>query len=42
MSNKSIIVKVRVSNTGQKIVTIPRESDIERDDYVKIIKLEEE
>ena len=34
-----IIVKVRVSKTGQKIVTIPKKELIEQDDYVVIKKL---
>lgn len=38
-----IIKKVFQSKyTGQKSVTIPKESDIEEGDYVRIIKVEEE
>lgn len=38
-----IIKKVIQSKyTGQKSVTIPKDSDIKKGDYVKIIKIEEQ
>ncbi len=39
---KPIIAKVRESISGQKVVTIPRESNIKKDAYVKITELEVE
>ena len=36
-----IIVKVRETNSGQKLITIPNECDIKKDDYVVVKKLEE-
>jgi len=44
-TNKKIIAKVWERKGGlkgysQKLVTIPKESDIERDDYVEVKKLE--
>lgn len=41
-SSYMIIKKVFQSkHTGQKFVTIPKKSDIEEGDYVKIIKVED-
>ena len=36
MKAKKLIAKVRVSNTGQKTVTIPRSHEIEAGEYVRI------
>ena len=36
-----IIAKVRVSKTGQKTVTVPKEAPVENGDYVIIKKLEQ-
>ena len=36
---KPIIAKVRESISGQKIVTIPKGSDVEKGEYVKIEKV---
>lgn len=38
MKNEELILKVRESKTGQKRVTIPKESEIKGNDYVSIKK----
>lgn len=37
---KKLILKVKESKTGQKRVTIPRESEIKKEDYVEVKKHE--
>jgi len=37
---KELILQVRENKTGQKRVTIPRESEIEHEDYVEVKKHE--
>lgn len=36
---EKVIAKVRESSVGQKIVTVPKESSIKKDDYVEIKKI---
>ena len=36
---QKVIVKVRETKNKQKIITIPKESDIKKGDYVEIKKL---
>ena len=36
---EDVIVKVRESRIGQKVVTIPKESDIESGEYVRVIRI---
>lgn len=36
---KKIIVKVRETKNNQKIVTIPKDCNIKKDDYVEIRKV---
>lgn len=38
--NKKLILPVKGEKSGQKRVTIPRDSDIEIDDYVEVKKHE--
>lgn len=37
---KKLILQVKKSKTGQKRVTIPKQSEIEHDDYVEVKKHE--
>lgn len=37
--NKRIILKVRETKEGQKLVTIPKESDIEKGDYIEVKRI---
>ncbi len=40
MEKEKIIVKVRENkNNGQRVITIPFDSDIKKDDYVEVKKL---
>ena len=36
---EKFIVKVRVSKTGQKVITIPRECNVKKGDYVEVVLL---
>ena len=36
---ETIIAKVRESKTGQKIITVPKESPIQKGDYVELKKV---
>ena len=38
--NKKLILQVKGEKSGQKRVTIPRDDDIEVDDYVEVSKHE--
>lgn len=38
---EKIIVKVRVSKIGQKLITVPKNTPIQGGDYVILTKLEE-
>lgn len=40
VNKKILILQVKESKTGQKRVTIPKESDIEKEDYVEVKKHE--
>jgi len=37
--NKKLILQVKENKNGQKRVTIPKESEIESEDYVEVTKL---
>ncbi len=37
---EKLILKVKESKTGQKRVTIPKESEIKKEDYVEVTKHE--
>ena len=40
MKNKIIVKVYSIKQSGQKLITVPKNSDIEVGDFIKIIKME--